>query len=108
MKKHTVQQELLLVTNSTFSQRHLCEKDTAERHKQLSQAELLEEACWNGLLNELLPEIMERSSSGNWLYLWHIWQKQSLLQLELGECPVSIEKEHSIVTSFFMQTVVFN
>ena len=100
MKKDTIQQEVLFVTTTTFSQRQLCEKDVSTNHH-LSHKEQLEEACWNGLLDELLPEIMERSTSGKRLFLWHIRHGESLLQLELGESTVSIEKQFSIDPCYF-------
>jgi hypothetical protein len=102
MKKHTVQQEILLVTNTTLSKRELCEMNATNHKRPLSNTEQMEEACWNGLLNELLPEIMERSGDGKELFLWHIRTTKSLLQITLSESTVSVEKQFSIDPCFFV------
>ncbi len=109
MKTDTIQQEILLVTTSTFSKQQWCSKDTADNGgHHYSPAEQLEEACWNGLLDQLLPEIMEKSSSGKELYLWHIRQGASYLQIELSEFPKLVEKPFSIYPNFFLHTISFN
>ena len=101
MKTIAIQQEIMLVPTSTFSQREWCNKSGSNKKNQLSHIEQLEEACWNGMLEEVLPEIIERSSSGRQLYLWHIRRSESLL-MELSEFPVSIEKPLSIDPFFFL------
>ena len=63
MKTIITQQEILLMTGSNFFQHQLCEKNEQERSSNMSQKEKLEEACWNGMLDELLPGIIEKSSS---------------------------------------------
>ena len=55
MKKESVQQEIILVATSTFSNREWCLNDGRE-NRNASQMEKLEQACWNGLLEESLPE----------------------------------------------------
>lgn len=67
----TINQEILLMTATTFAQRERYEKD-AQGNKALSVTEQLEEACWNGLLNELLPGMIEKSTSGKNLLRWQI------------------------------------
>jgi hypothetical protein len=43
----------------------------------------LEEACWSGLLDELLPEIITNKK----LSLWEIGDSEFSLQIELSEYP---------------------
>jgi hypothetical protein len=106
MNTNAIQQEIILLTNTTFSQRKWCQKYSNKKGP-LSHEEQLEEACWNGMLNELLPEIMERTATGQWLYMWHIRQSKSLI-IDLSEFPVSIEKPLSIDPFFFLQKVLLN
>jgi hypothetical protein len=96
MKTNTTQQEILLMTNTTFSQRQLCEKDISEDDKYFSGAEQLENACWNGLLDEMLPNILEKSSEGKRLHLRQIKHAKCFLEIELCEYPLTIEQEFSI------------
>jgi hypothetical protein len=108
MKTNFTQQEILLMTNTTLSQSELCEKDIPERNKHLSRTEQLEEACWNGLLDELLPEIIEKSSAGKRLYLWQIRHAKSFLEIQLGEHASLIEQQFSIDPYLFMPTVFYS
>ena len=62
MKPNPIIREILLVTTTTFSKRQLCETDVQDKNSQLTPAEQLEAACWNGLVYELLPEIMQKRS----------------------------------------------
>ncbi len=107
MKKESVQQEIILVANSTFSNRELYHNDN-RRGRTLSSMEQLEEACWNGLLEDSLPEIVEKSANGKSLYLWHIRHGRSFLQIELCEFPVMIEKRYSIDSRAVLESVFYN
>jgi hypothetical protein len=104
--KAIIQQEILLVTHSTLSKKQLCEKDRISGIDFLSEAEQLEEACWNGLLSEMLPGIITKSVSGKQLPLWQIRQGVSLLKIELGESIPFFEKECSINPFWFLEKMV--
>lgn len=82
------------MTDTTFLSRHWCEKnDTTQNH--FTEKEQLQNACWNGLLREILPEICMPTAEKN-LYLWQITEATSFIDLELGEVPGEIEKSYSI------------
>ncbi|MGI8952577.1 MAG: hypothetical protein ACR2FN_13455 [Chitinophagaceae bacterium] len=104
MKTKFTQQEILLVTGTKFSQREWAEKNAEEKNK-FSPTEQLEEACWNGALNELLPEIMEKNSKGKNLSLWQIRHCKSFLEIELSESSPFIEKYFSIDPYFFVPAI---
>jgi hypothetical protein len=106
--KTVVQQEILLVTNSTLSKRQLCETGTRNSIKHLSETEQLEEACWNGLLHEILPEVIEKSSAGNQLPLWQIRHGTSLLEIELGDPIPFFKGECSINPHNFLKKIFWN
>ncbi|HEY6975401.1 MAG TPA: hypothetical protein VH396_03870 [Chitinophagaceae bacterium] len=108
MKTTTTQQEILLMTNATFSQRQLCKRDVSEHDKYLSRTEQLEDACWNGLLDEMLPEIIEKSTTGKKLHLRQIKHARCFLEIELCEYPNTIEKESSIDPYVFLSTTLYN
>lgn len=96
MKKNSTQQEVLLLTGTKFSSRQWCMKDE-NQSKQLTDSEKLEEACWNGLLPEMLPEIFtETMAPGKKLYLWQVKEGASFLDLEIGEFPVAKDNYFSI------------
>jgi hypothetical protein len=107
MKTQPVQQEILLMTTTTFSKRQWCAKDASHSNCQ-SHTQQLEEACWNGLIGEVLPEIIEKPASGKRLYLWHIRQARSFLQLELSDFPRPLERYLSISPACFLPATYLN
>jgi hypothetical protein len=107
MKTDIIKQEILLMIN-TFSQRELCEKNGSQNFYHQSYAEQLEKACWNGLLDELLIGIVERSASGKRLCLWHTEQGKCFLQIDLCNCPQRLEKHLSIDPYIFLPIVLQN
>src|SRR4051794_18524583 len=107
MKKHVIQQEVLLVTSTTFSDKQLCSMNEQEPNK-LSKEDQLEAACWNGLLDDLLPEVMKKQCCGQKLYLWNVHQGTGCLQIQLGEFSLAVETAFSINTLFFLPALHFN
>src|SRR5690242_2547762 len=103
MNTDILHQEILLLTGTTFSQRQLCENDTKDDSKYMSESEKLEEACWSGLLNELPPEIITNKK----LCLWQIGDSKFSLQIELSEYPLR-EKRSSINPYYFLRTIKYN
>lgn len=108
MKEVIFQQEILLVANTAIFKKQLCKPDATKNNYYLSFLEQLEEACWNGLLNELIPEIIEKSPSGKKLSLCQIRPGKSFLEIELSESQVLIETQFSIYPNFFISTILFN
>lgn len=107
MKTEKTQQEIVLVTTTTFSKREWCKIGTFDKDGQ-PYTEQLEEACWNGLLCEMLPEVMKQTACGKQLFLWHIRKGNSFLKVELSEMPPQLEEHFSIDAAFFLPTLVYN
>ena len=95
MKTDSTQQEILLLTGTTFSKREWCETTSGDKNN-LTSKEQLEEACWNGLLQEILPEIYMLPESQNKLFIWQIKEGKSFIELELGEIPGETDNQLSI------------
>ncbi|MDQ6844505.1 MAG: hypothetical protein M3Z92_09160 [Bacteroidota bacterium] len=96
MKTTSTQQEILLVTGTSFSSREFCETSDGFNYNHLSEKEKLEVACWNGLLPVMLPEIFNQFSVSKKLYLWEIREGASFIELELGDIHLEFEKLYSI------------
>jgi hypothetical protein len=107
MKTKLVNQEILLMTDTTFACGDWCEKDM-QSSKALSAQEQLEEACWNGLLEELLPGIIKKSASGKKLFLRQIIQCSSFLEIDLCESPVQGDDTLSVNPYLFLPIVSYN
>jgi len=96
MKTNFTQQEILLVTGTSFSSREFSATTDGINYNHLTEKEKLEVACWNGLLPEMLPEIFNQHAVHKKLYLWEIREASSFIELELGEKYIEFEKEFSI------------
>lgn len=103
MERQSTQQEILLMTGSTFFQHQLCEKNESDSNKHLSYKEQLEEACWNGMLDELLPGIVEKSVEGKTLLLWQIRHCNAFLEIDLMETPMEADPFYSVDPYLFLQ-----
>ena len=95
MKTESTHQEILLVTGTSFSSREWSQKDRDCKNN-FNDREQLEEACYNGLLEEILPEIFIKMPAEKKMYLWDIKQGNSFIELELGEIPGETDKLASI------------
>jgi hypothetical protein len=107
MKTQFIQQEILLITGTKFAEREWAEKLAEDKNK-LSATEKLEDACWNGLLGEMLPEIVQKTVEGKNLFLWNIRQCRSFLEIELSESSPVIERENSIDPYLFVSQIPLN
>src|SRR3954463_1696186 len=94
MKTDIIKQEILLMITS--SGKELCENNVTGSFSAQSRSQELEEACWNGLLDELLRGIIIKSISGKRLCIWEIRQGQSFLDIQLCNYPSTLEKRSSI------------
>jgi hypothetical protein len=87
-----LQQEILLMTGTHFSSRQ-CWQKLNDNERLGSEADQLQDACWNGLLKEMLPEVVANNKE---LYLWQIRENKSGLEIELAELPSEIDPYFSI------------
>ncbi|MEO6328734.1 MAG: hypothetical protein ABIO55_07375 [Ginsengibacter sp.] len=108
MKTNSAQQEILLVTGTSFSSRQFCENSDETNDEEFTEKEKLVIACWNGLLPEMLPEIFSESSVNKKLYLWEIRETSSFLELDLGEIQAAFEKQFSIDPYSFLPLQIFS
>ena len=103
MKPNSTQQEVLLMTSTNFTNSQWCAKDDDNQTNHPTEKEQLIEACWNGLLQELLPEICDQADGDKKLYLWQITEAEAFIELELGELPMEKDNYFSINPYSFLQ-----
>lgn len=83
MKNIYIQQEIIFFTKNSFSKKLLCElKDNSSKPVN-SAIEKMVEACWNGLLAELLPEICIQVKNKP-ITIWELAEANNFLVLQLG------------------------
>jgi len=105
MKTNSTQQEILLITGTSFSSRQCCDKDDTSK---FNEREKLENACWNGLLPDMLPEIFEQPSAAKKLYLWEIRETESFIEVEMGEYPEPRDNYLSLDPYAFLSAQTYN
>jgi hypothetical protein len=49
--------------------------------------EKVEEACWNGLLEVILPEVFTKNDSEGPMCIWKIREYNSTMGIDIGEYP---------------------
>jgi hypothetical protein len=96
MKKKSINHEILLFITTTFSRRQLCEINEQDNMYTLAPKQQLQMACWNGLLYELLPEIMQIPLCTEKLYVWDIETEKTYLKINRGVSQPVPEDELSL------------
>ena len=104
MKKSSIQIEVLLVAGTSLTMLDLCEKESA-KNGDLSVVEQLEQACWNGLLNELVPEFVLLPMAERKYFISQIRQGESLLQIQLSDSVIEMAAQRSIDPYLFLAPV---
>ena len=102
MKPFSNIHEILLLTTTSFSHRQLCERNDGEIQMHLTIKEKLKAACWNGLLEEMLPEVLQRYSNEKY-FLWQVETRNSFLKIKLAAYPVRLDKSHSLDPYVFLK-----
>ena len=96
MKNSTKNQEILLLSNSSYFKRDWCELNSKGFDKKLSQKEQLSKLCWNDMLKEMMPELFETGDGQKPLILWEINESGNMLDLRYGDIDVEMNDEWSI------------
>lgn len=104
MERNFTQQEILLVTGTSFTLGNFCEEFGMDNHYRLTEKERLEVACWNGMLPVMLPEIIIKNPAVK-LHLWEIREASAFIKLELGEYYMDFDRHYSINPYAFMSTI---
>jgi hypothetical protein len=96
MNYNATNQEILLLSNSNYFKRGWVELTANKNDKQLSQKEQLVLLCWNGMLKEMIPEILEPEAGKKPLTLWEINESGNMLDLRYGDMDQEMNDEWSI------------
>lgn len=103
----SLQQEIIIMTGTTFSSR-LRWQSIEGNSRNYSETEQLQEACWNGMLPEILPEICLQYGERDKLYLWHVKENRSGIEIDICDAPCDIEKVFSIDPYAFLSIKLMN
>jgi hypothetical protein len=97
MESQVINQEILLFKGSSFCSRKFCKRNNDdESNSDHSSIEELERACWDGMLYEMLPELLGNSVSRGSGCIWNTVSGVNYLCVNLGSSPMTTEKQNSI------------
>lgn len=108
MKTIPTSQEILLMSNASYFKREWSELNSNKNKKQLSQREKLIHLCWNGMLKEMIPEILQTGTGKKPLTLWEINQSGNMLDLRYGDIDVEMNDEWSINPYVYLTFAIAN
>ena len=108
MANKYVQMEVLLMTGTSFLAGNWVSKDANVVERNYTEIEQLQDACWNGLVKTMLPEVWIEPPNGGILYVWEVRETKSFLQLEIGEIPLPIDPNLSLKPSYFLSFQAYN
>ena len=103
MKQQHIHQEVLVFTATSHSRKVLCETNNNDKNENMTPAEKLEQACWDGLLNEMFPEIIDSGSTlSPKMFIWGIYPGKSFLLIDLADTPGGIDSVYSVDPYLFL------
>ncbi|MBL7700971.1 MAG: hypothetical protein JNM14_01870 [Ferruginibacter sp.] len=108
MKTRSTNQEILLMANASYFKREWSQLNGNKNDKQLSQREKLIHLCWNGMLNEMMPEILQSGAGKNTLTLWEINQSGNMLDLRYGDIDKEMNDGWSINPYVYLTFAITN
>ncbi|MDN3657417.1 hypothetical protein QWZ08_17325 [Ferruginibacter paludis] len=106
MKNIFTTQEILLMTNTEFSGREYSDKNENQPSKNNNQNKLAE-ACWNGLIPAMLPELFDDPCSKH-RTMWQLAECNHLLYAHLGEDSATPDMEFTINPYVLMEEMNAN
>ena len=110
MSRKPLLQEIVIVSSSRFAIRSYVEKKTnttGEKNND-SRKNSLKDACWNGMLKDILPELFLHFSKEDNLFLWQMRECRNVLTMELSEKPGDLDFQASIDPYCFMELQEYN
>jgi hypothetical protein len=102
METNFTQQEILLNKGAKFLANDWCLKQASDSAKNQTSSEKLEEACWNGLLKDIIPELFTLQGDTQKLTLWKVRQMSAFIELELADYPAVTDGYFSINPYLFL------
>ncbi len=106
MKQKAINYEVLLFTNTRFSKKEFSEKNFDRVN--MPDSCQLQNACWNGLVFEILPDIIQPASAKNPVYTWEVAAAENFIEVKIGTAPYSIEGATSLNPYLLLSKKNFN
>ena len=96
------------MSDSGFFKKDWCELKSNKNDKKLTEKERLINFCWNGMLKEMIPEILQTERGTKPLTLWEINESGTMLDLRFGDFDIELNDEWSINPYVYLTFAVPN
>ncbi|HEV8285452.1 MAG TPA: hypothetical protein VGQ09_14140 [Chitinophagaceae bacterium] len=106
MIPEAIHYEVLFFTCNQFSKRQFCEKNDC--HSDHSTEGQLQRACWDGLVFEILPDIIENPLQKGSEYIWEVEPAENFIEIKIGAAPGPVELATSVNPYLFLFKKNFN
>jgi hypothetical protein len=107
MNTSTHQKEILLVANASFFSKNWVKRNEADADKNFTAKEKLIDACWNGIVPQLLPECFD-ATTDEALTLCSIMDTRAFIDLDFWDFEIEKENEFSLNPYIFMELQSYN
>ena len=97
-----IQKEILIVTHFKTTQDHYCNIVPKSGADADNVKEGFEEACWNGLLDDMLPLMISEDEGQKQLYIWELFVGEQTVCAELSQGPFSYDTFHTLNPYMFL------
>lgn len=108
MARLTTQQEIIMVNGTGFAKRQYAEKKPSQAINHKSQPDQFKQACWNGDLKEIMPELFFMFPSDVKLFMWQMRDCENIFTMEMSEEPTELDFYASIDPYCFMEVQEYN
>jgi hypothetical protein len=109
MKPAIISQEILLFTGTSFTKKEFCVINPFSGWAASpSPVEDLENACWSGMLYELLPELSMYALYDMKIFIWNILSAEHFILISQGTHPQPVTNETSVDPHLFLLSFHLN
>ena len=107
MNNRVHQKEILLVANARFFSKSWAKRKEVEIGNGFTQKEKLMDACWSGMMPEMLPECFDTIADSA-LRIWGISDTNTFINLNFWDGEEPSEQEFAVNPYIFMEVKEFN
>ena len=107
MARLTTQQEIIMVNVTGFANRQYALKNPSQS-KNIASQDVFKQACWNGELKEILPELFFMFPTDTKLFMWQMRECENIFSMEMSEEPTELDFYNSIDPYCFMEVQEYN
>ena len=107
MEEQHIHQEVFVSTTTTLVKKIL--NETSEKNRNTFFSDKLEQSFWNGLLNEMFPELSPLTLlKPEKMFIWSIYTGKSYLVIDRADIPNAIDLCLSIDPHLFLSKLNLN